>query len=154
MTIPPEVTPENVTTYIVDSSGDNLWIHCLHFLIYIPLAAPKDRAHLDSELRKAHVICVVYSIDNPNSFDRIPTYWLPYFRSLGVNVSRGSGHGDYCGLIMVNRSRASWLVIRLTCEVEKLRMRRWRKRLCQLCRSLRYSNTPQLVQGSPDITGG
>lgn len=43
--------------------------------------------HLESEIRKAHVICVVYSIDNPNSFDRIPTYWLPHFRQLGVNVS-------------------------------------------------------------------
>ncbi|KAF7298934.1 hypothetical protein MIND_00841400 [Mycena indigotica] len=69
VTIPPEVTPENVTTYIVDSG-----------------AGPEDRAHLESELRKAHVICVVYSIDNPNSFDRIPTYWLPHIRQLGVNV--------------------------------------------------------------------
>ncbi|KZP33470.1 mitochondrial Rho GTPase [Athelia psychrophila] len=69
VTIPPEVTPENVTTYIVDSG-----------------AGPQDRPHLESEIRKAHVICVVYSIDNPNSFDRIPTYWLPQFRQLGVNV--------------------------------------------------------------------
>ncbi|KAF9267329.1 mitochondrial Rho GTPase [Marasmius fiardii PR-910] len=69
VTIPPEVTPENVTTYIVDSG-----------------AGPQDRAHLESEIRKAHVICVVYSIDNPNSFDRIPAFWLPHFRQLGVNV--------------------------------------------------------------------
>ncbi|CAK5269906.1 unnamed protein product [Mycena citricolor] len=69
VTIPPEVTPENVTTYIVDSG-----------------AGPQDRPHLESEIRKAHVICVVYSIDNANSFDRIPTFWLPHFRQLGVNV--------------------------------------------------------------------
>ncbi|KAF9499026.1 mitochondrial Rho GTPase [Pleurotus eryngii] len=69
VTIPPEVTPENVTTYIVDSG-----------------AGPSDKPHLESEIRKAHVICVVYSIDNPNSFDRIPTYWLPHFKQLGVNV--------------------------------------------------------------------
>ncbi|TFY74601.1 hypothetical protein EWM64_g9410 [Hericium alpestre] len=69
VTIPPEVTPENVTTYIVDSG-----------------ATPQDKQHLEIEIRKAHVICVVYSIDNPHSFDRIPTYWLPYFRQLGVNV--------------------------------------------------------------------
>ncbi|EJT98761.1 mitochondrial Rho 1 [Dacryopinax primogenitus] len=69
VTIPPEVTPENVTTYIVDSS-----------------ARSQDRQRLDSELRKAHVICVVYAIDNPHSFDRVPTYWLPYIRSVGVNV--------------------------------------------------------------------
>ncbi|KAF9533224.1 P-loop containing nucleoside triphosphate hydrolase protein [Crepidotus variabilis] len=69
VTIPPETTPENVTTYIVDSG-----------------AGPQDRTHLESEIRKAHVICVVYSIDNPQSFDRIPTFWLPHFRQLGVNV--------------------------------------------------------------------
>ncbi|KAH9936174.1 mitochondrial Rho 1 [Fomitopsis serialis] len=70
VTIPPEVTPENVTTYIVDSGSTR----------------SAGSAALESEIRKAHVICVVYSIDNPNSFDRIPTYWLPYFRQLGVNV--------------------------------------------------------------------
>jgi len=47
---------------------------------------PDDKQHLESEIRKAHVICVVYSIENANTFDRIPTYWLPYFRQLGVNV--------------------------------------------------------------------
>jgi len=50
------------------------------------IAGPQDRTHLEAEIRKAHVICVVYSIDNPGSFDRIPTYWLPHFRQLGVNV--------------------------------------------------------------------
>lgn len=49
-------------------------------------ASAQDKAHLEAEIRKAHVICVVYAIDNPHSFDRIPTYWLPYFRQLGVNV--------------------------------------------------------------------
>jgi hypothetical protein len=53
---------------------------------YQMLAGPQDRQHLESEIRKAHVICVVYSVDNPNSFDRIPTYWLPQFHQLGVNV--------------------------------------------------------------------
>ncbi|KAH8104714.1 mitochondrial Rho 1 [Cristinia sonorae] len=69
VTIPPEVTPENVTTYIVDSGNSD-----------------SDRSHLESEIRKAHVICVVYAIDDPNSFSRIPAHWLPYFRQLGVNV--------------------------------------------------------------------
>jgi Ras family protein T1 len=31
------------------------------------------------------VICLVYSISAPSSFDRIPTYWLPFIRSLGIN---------------------------------------------------------------------
>lgn len=50
-------------------------------------ARPADRAHLDSELRKAHVIVIVYSIDHSSSFDRMGAWWLPYIRAQGVNVS-------------------------------------------------------------------
>ncbi|CAO1623514.1 unnamed protein product [Parajaminaea phylloscopi] len=42
------------------------------------------RAHLDASLRSASVIVLVYSISSDTSFDRIPTYWLPYLRSLGI----------------------------------------------------------------------
>ncbi|POY72027.1 hypothetical protein BMF94_4942 [Rhodotorula taiwanensis] len=70
VTIPPSVTPgHDVTTVIVDTSP-----------------RPEDKSHLVNEIRKAHVVAIVYSIDNPNSFDRVPTYWLPTIRSLGVNV--------------------------------------------------------------------
>jgi len=50
------------------------------------LARKEDRAALENELRKAHVVVIVYSIDDSQSFDRIPEYWLPTLRSLGVNV--------------------------------------------------------------------
>ncbi|KAK1922388.1 P-loop containing nucleoside triphosphate hydrolase protein [Papiliotrema laurentii] len=69
VTIPPEVTPENVTTSIVDTSSN-----------------PKSRAHLLSQLTRAHVICLVYSISEPSSFDRVAEYWLPLFRREGINV--------------------------------------------------------------------
>ncbi|KAI7869486.1 EF hand associated-domain-containing protein [Spinellus fusiger] len=49
-------------------------------------ARPEDREQLEAEIRKAHVICIVYAIDNPNTFNRLSLYWLPYIRSLGVNV--------------------------------------------------------------------
>lgn len=61
---------------------------CIQLTIGLNTAGPADRPHLESEIRKAHVICVVYAIDNANSFNRLATYWLPYFRSLGVNVGR------------------------------------------------------------------
>ncbi|KAK4051643.1 ERMES complex Ca(2+)-binding regulatory GTPase gem1 [Microbotryomycetes sp. JL201] len=32
------------------------------------------------------IVDTSHAIDNPNSFDRVPTYWLPTIRSLGVNV--------------------------------------------------------------------
>lgn len=75
-----------MTTYIVDSSCTHRYSSFWDCPLNVFTGDPDDRQHLESEIRKAHVICVVYSIENSNSFDRIPTYWLPYFRQLGVNV--------------------------------------------------------------------
>ncbi|CAI2168666.1 3676_t:CDS:10 [Funneliformis geosporum] len=63
VTIPPEVTPENVT-----------------------IPRPENREQLNIEIKKANVICIVYAIDNPHTFNRLASYWLPFIRSLGVNV--------------------------------------------------------------------
>ncbi|KAJ1512098.1 ERMES complex Ca(2+)-binding regulatory GTPase gem1, partial [Coelomomyces lativittatus] len=68
-TVPPEATPENITTYIVDSS-----------------ARKENQSILESEIRKANVICIVYSVTDRLTFERIPSFWLPYIKSLGVNV--------------------------------------------------------------------
>jgi len=67
--IPPEVTGDNVTTYIVDSSS-----------------RLENRSQLEVEIRKADVICIVYAVNVPETFQRIPSFWLPYIRSLGRNV--------------------------------------------------------------------
>jgi Ras family protein T1 len=67
--IPPEVTGDNVTTYIVDSSS-----------------RLENRSQLEVEIRKADVICIVYAVNVPETFERIPSFWLPYIRSLGRNV--------------------------------------------------------------------
>ncbi|ODN75133.1 mitochondrial Rho GTPase 1 [Cryptococcus amylolentus CBS 6039] len=69
VTIPPEITPENFTTSIVDTSS-----------------APRSRPHLLNAISRAHVICLVYSIADPSSFDRVAEYWLPLFRREGINV--------------------------------------------------------------------
>lgn len=50
-------------------------------------ADPRSRQHLLSQLGRAHVICLVYSISAPSSFDRVAEYWLPLFRKEGINVS-------------------------------------------------------------------
>ncbi|KAK1771795.1 mitochondrial Rho GTPase [Phialemonium atrogriseum] len=68
ITIPPGLgTPENVTTTIVDTS-----------------ARPQDRTTLRKEIRKSNVILLVYS--DHYSYERVALFWMPYFRSLGVNV--------------------------------------------------------------------
>lgn len=69
MTIPREITPDNVHTVIVDSSS-----------------RPEDRSILEADIRAANVIAVVYAVNDQKSFDRLGTHWLPYIRSLGVNV--------------------------------------------------------------------
>ncbi|KAI8926690.1 P-loop containing nucleoside triphosphate hydrolase protein [Entophlyctis helioformis] len=69
VTIPPEWTREKVTTRIVDSS-----------------ARPENRDQLDTEIRKADVICIVYAINRADSFERVSMHWLPYIRKLGRNV--------------------------------------------------------------------
>ncbi|WVO22785.1 mitochondrial Rho GTPase 1 [Cryptococcus decagattii] len=69
VTIPSEITPENFTTSIIDTSSN-----------------PRSRPHLLSSISRAHVICLVYSIADPSSFDRVAEYWLPLFRREGINV--------------------------------------------------------------------
>lgn len=68
ITIPPTLgTPEKVTTTIVDTS-----------------ALPQERPSLAREIRKSNVILLVYS--DHYSYERVALFWLPHFRSLGVNV--------------------------------------------------------------------
>lgn len=68
ITLPPTLgTPENVTTTIVDTS-----------------ALPQERDSLRKEVRKCNVILLVYS--DHYSYERVALFWMPYFRSLGVNV--------------------------------------------------------------------
>lgn len=68
VTLPPTLgTPDNVTTIIVDTS-----------------ALPHERHVLRKELRKSNVILLVYS--DHYSYERVALFWMPFFRSLGVNV--------------------------------------------------------------------
>lgn len=69
VTIPREITPDNVNTVIVDSSSSSV-----------------DRAVLENEIRAANVIAVVYAVNDDKSFSRLGSHWLPYIRSLGANV--------------------------------------------------------------------
>jgi Ras family protein T1 len=68
ITLPPTLgTPDNVTTVIVDTS-----------------AQPSQREALRIEIKKCNVVLLVYS--DHYSYERVALFWLPYFRSLGVNV--------------------------------------------------------------------
>ena len=63
ITIPPDVTPDRVTTQIVDFSDRE-----------------QSLGELIAELNKSSVICIVYSVEDDDSIDRITSYWLPLIR--------------------------------------------------------------------------
>ena len=68
ITLPPTLgTPENITTVIVDTS-----------------AFPNERDNLKKQVRKSSAILLVYS--DHYSYERVALFWMPLFRSLGVNV--------------------------------------------------------------------
>ncbi|KAK3316169.1 EF hand associated-domain-containing protein [Apodospora peruviana] len=68
ITIPPfRDLDKNVNTRIVDTS-----------------ARPQDRNTLRKEIRLSNVILLVYS--DHYSYERVALFWMPYFRSLSVNV--------------------------------------------------------------------
>lgn len=63
ITIPADVTPEQVPTNIVDYSSTE-----------------QSEDTLSTEVQKAHVVCIVYSVEDDNTLDRITSYWLPFIR--------------------------------------------------------------------------
>ncbi|XP_031350008.1 mitochondrial Rho GTPase isoform X2 [Photinus pyralis] len=76
ITIPADVTPEQVPTNIVD---------------YSTIEQTDDQ--LNDQIKRASVICVVYAVDNDDSLDRVSTYWLPLIRQ---------HHPDYtCPVVLV-----------------------------------------------------
>lgn len=65
ITIPADVTPERVPTHIID--------YC---------AYEQDEHRLIEEINKANVICVVYSVEDFASVEKVDTYWLPLVRQV------------------------------------------------------------------------
>ncbi|XP_069005342.1 mitochondrial Rho GTPase 1-A isoform X3 [Embiotoca jacksoni] len=60
ITIPADVTPERVPTHIVDYSE-----------------AEQSDEQLYQEIAKANVICIVYSVNNKKSIEKVTSHWIP-----------------------------------------------------------------------------
>lgn len=84
--IPPNISPDNVNTVIVDSSGKTIVEFFLSSNWLFFVALPEDRQCLEAEIKQAQVICLVYAVDDSKTFSRASSFWLPYIRSLGANV--------------------------------------------------------------------
>jgi len=89
ITIPADVTPEQVPTHIVDYSGTThldiryyvlLTLTALYRINFIFVAMEQTDDQLAEEIQKAHVICVVYSVDDEDTLNRTVSYWLPLIR--------------------------------------------------------------------------
>ncbi|XP_065174098.1 mitochondrial Rho GTPase isoform X2 [Atheta coriaria] len=65
ITIPADVTPEQVPTNIVDYSS-----------------ADQSEDDLNDQIKRASVICVVYAVDDDDTIERISSFWLPRIREV------------------------------------------------------------------------
>ncbi|XKL68174.1 hypothetical protein PGB90_003665 [Kerria lacca] len=63
ITIPADVTPELVPTHIVD--------YC---------EAEQTEEQLIEEIQRAHVICIIYSVTEEKTLNRVSSYWLPLIK--------------------------------------------------------------------------
>ncbi|CAG9821932.1 unnamed protein product [Phaedon cochleariae] len=63
ITIPADVTPEQVPTNIVDFS-----------------TSEQTDIELNEQIRRASVVCIVYAVDDDDSIDRITSHWMPLIR--------------------------------------------------------------------------
>ncbi|XP_060588592.1 mitochondrial Rho GTPase 1-like isoform X2 [Ruditapes philippinarum] len=82
ITIPADVTPERVPTHIVDFSSRE-----------------QSEDDLIEEVKKAHVICIVYAVNDEDSMEGITSTWLPFIRKqlgedAGVPVILVGNKGD------------------------------------------------------------
>jgi len=46
------------------------------------LAAEQTVEMLTMEIQRAHVVCVVYAVDDDESLRKVSTYWLPLLRDI------------------------------------------------------------------------
>ena len=75
ITIPPEVTPVHIPTEIVDYSGMSVSGSSVEapviMRVLLPAAQEQTEKELIEEIKKASVICIVYSIDNDATIDKV-----------------------------------------------------------------------------------
>ncbi|KAK9867983.1 hypothetical protein WJX84_007975 [Apatococcus fuscideae] len=67
--LPAQCTPEGVPLRIIDTSSK-----------------PEDRAAVEDKIRSCDVIVLLFTLDKPDSFRRIDSYWLPELRRLRVKA--------------------------------------------------------------------
>lgn len=43
---------------------------------------------LTMEIQRAHVVCIVYAVDDEESFEKVSSYWLPLLRNVCSREAR------------------------------------------------------------------
>eukprot|EP00041_Stephanoeca_diplocostata_P036537 m.1339330 g.1339330 ORF g.1339330 m.1339330 type:complete len:648 (-) comp24885_c1_seq13:594-2537(-) len=85
VTVPPEMTLKDATTYIVDS--------CLRV---------QDENEIAAEVKKASVVCILYAADDQESREHVSSFWMPFIRQHGSTDS--SGGADFPVILVRNKS--------------------------------------------------
>lgn len=50
--------------------------------MYLFLAVEQTHEMLTTEIQRAHVVCVVYAVNDEESLEKVSTYWLPLLRDV------------------------------------------------------------------------
>lgn len=103
ITIPADVTPERVPTHIVDFSYQE-----------------QNEDDLAEEIKKAHVICIVYAVNDEGSVEGITSVWLPNIRQIRGDDNRVPVIlvGNKCDLIDFSSMEAMLPILNDFAEVE------------------------------------
>lgn len=49
-------------------------------------AVEQNEEQLNEQIKRASVICVVYSVDDEDSLDRVSSHWMPLIRQIHSDV--------------------------------------------------------------------
>jgi mitochondrial Rho GTPase 1 len=57
-------------------------MHELNYAFFLFLATEQSEDNLSEEINRADVVCIVYSVEDEESLERISSHWLPLIREL------------------------------------------------------------------------
>lgn len=58
----------------------------IYLFIFYGFISPEDRGKLAAELKRADAVVLTYACDQPETLNRLSTFWLPELRQLEVSI--------------------------------------------------------------------
>ena len=82
ISIPADITVDKVHTFIIDTKCILIYMYGMIYMTHFDISVDEDGGQLlEQQLKTADAICLVHAVDNPDSFERLSEFWLPYIQS-------------------------------------------------------------------------